>query len=171
MTGTIMIDFSGRKFSRLTVVSEVLPRKANRKWNCICDCGEKRAVWQSGLLSGATQSCGCFHRDRLTTHGMRYTSTYRIWINMRVRCENPKDPFYKDYGGRGIRVCNRWEKFENFLADMGPRPSLRLTLDRKNNDGPYCKKNCKWSTASEQAKNRRPRVRMSNGQYAPKGFE
>jgi hypothetical protein len=94
-----------------------------------------------------------------TIHGRRRTTEYFIWRNFRQRCTNPKDPCFKNYGGRGISVCDRWNKFENFFADMGERPP-GLTLDRRNNDGDYDKGNCRWATRSEQNLNRRPSRRQ-----------
>jgi hypothetical protein len=87
------------------------------------------------------------------THGKSRTPVYRVWQSMRNRCENPKDKRYHDYGGRGIRVCERWQKFENFYADMGE--SMGLQLDRKDNDGNYCPENCRWATRQQQQRNRR----------------
>lgn len=89
------------------------------------------------------------------THGLTRTPEHRIWINMRSRCTNPQDENYKNYGGRGIGVCVRWIKFENFLVDMGPRPTPRHSLDRKNNDKGYYKRNCRWATRREQQNNLR----------------
>lgn len=93
----------------------------------------------------------------LTTHGKSKTPEYHAWVNMKDRCLNPKHKQYKDYGGRGIQICERWLKLENFFKDMGERPS-GLTLDRINNDGNYEPSNCKWATWKEQQNNRRPRL-------------
>jgi len=91
------------------------------------------------------------------THGGTYTPEYRSWQMMKSRCRNPNNASYKNYGGRGIKICKRWiNSFENFLKDMGPRPSAQHTLDRKNNDGNYTPKNCQWATKKEQVANRRP---------------
>ncbi len=97
----------------------------------------------------------------MKTHGHArrgaQTPEYRTWCNMRQRCENAQSSYYMNYGGRGIKVCKRWLKFENFLADMGERPAAYMTLDRKNNDGHYCKRNCRWASRAQQNNNRRPR--------------
>lgn len=90
-------------------------------------------------------------------HGGKGTRLYRIWKDMRTRCNNPRCKDYKNYGGRGIRVCRRWDKFENFAADMGPHPGAGWTLDRVDNDGNYAASNCEWATKWEQNNNRRPR--------------
>ena len=92
------------------------------------------------------------------THGLRYTSEYEAWHNMKLRCTNPRHPSYKYYGGRGIAVCPSWLLFENFIADMGRKPGPEYTLERKNNDGHYIQGNCKWATRSEQMSNRRQRA-------------
>lgn len=146
----------GQRIGRL-VVTEILP---DRRVGAVCDCGTVKTYLWHRLKVGKTRSCGCLHRDelvqRLTTHGMSKTPTYTAWFRMRRRCDNKKDKHHwKYYGGRGIKVCPRWESFENFLEDMGERPSAKHSLDRINNDGNYSPENCKWSTRTEQARNKR----------------
>lgn len=137
----------GKPFGRWTVVSVAKSDGKNILLNCRCECGTDRIIRKSHLISGESKSCGCWR------HGRSRTRTYLIWIGMKQRCLNPKSSFFFRYGGRGIRVCRRWERsFENFLADMGECPP-RLTIDRKNNDGNYCKRNCRWASAMEQASN------------------
>lgn len=164
-------DLTGKRFGRWTVIKLAYHGKAydarRRKrriihWRCRCDCGIELAVNGANLQRGLTRSCGCLRRDttrRLSTkHGhatrKNYTGVYSCWAAMLSRCYDRNQRSYRNYGGRGIKVCKRWLKFENFLADMGPRPS-GLTLDRINNDGNYKPSNCRWATWSEQVKNRR----------------
>ena len=143
------IDLTGNKYTRL----EVLRRGPNAdsqhvvvQWWCRCDCGKELLVVGGNLKSGRSQSCGCLRDETSavchTTHGHttngKQSLEYRSWYAMHKRCNNPKATDYKYYGGRGIKVCNRWNKFENFLRDMGPCPIVagkRKTVDRINNDG------------------------------------
>lgn len=155
-------NLAGKTFGRLQVVS--LIRKP-RRWVCICSCGSSTEVTTNRLNSGNTKSCGCLKRsvlgDATRTHGLansRLTGyvnrTYGIWQAMRGRCMNPNNSRWESYGGRGIKICKRWNSFENFLADMGEVPE-RLTLERVNVDGDYKPSNCKWATWEEQARNKR----------------
>lgn len=170
-------EITGLRFGRLTAV-EPTDERSDRKivWICKCECGNIIKVPTRRLISGNTKSCGCYKLDlliyRSLKHGFRTggcsTSTYSIWQNMKSRCRNVKHPMYKYYGGRGITYCERWETYQNFLADMGERPE-GLTLHRKNNDGNYNTDNCAWVTMKEQCVNRRPKNTAI--QYQMKGGE
>lgn len=154
----------GKRFGKLVVTRfRNLTPAGHSRWCVKCDCGRTAVVLGSNLRRAHTSSCGC-DRGRpgggaLERHGHRpkgsRTLTYTSWCSMKYRCLNPKATGYENYGGRGIRVCRRWMKYQNFLADMGERPSLDLTLDRKNVDGNYNKRNCRWATKSQQQYNRR----------------
>ena len=147
---------TGKRFGKLLAIGE----KAPGKIICRCDCGTEKVFNRSALRG--TRSCGCstkqFMRENNITHGLSKSSEYAIWNAMLTRCFNKKHPSSKNYGRRGITVCKRWMKFENFLKDMGHRPSKKHCLDRSNNKGNYCKSNCKWATWKEQQNNRRSNV-------------
>lgn len=156
----------GDVFGRWTVVRHV-GRNAARTltYLCRCECGVERVVATHGLRLGTSKSCGCLHRElvaqrtsvRNTTHGMSRWPEYSAWKNMRARCSSSTHKDWSYYGGRGIRVCDRWQSFEVFIADMGRRPSPRHSVERRDNDGNYELSNCYWATIVEQANNRRPR--------------
>lgn len=153
-----IIDLTGNKFGRWTVIKYV----GMMKWVCKCDCGNMRVVKSSSFKNGNSKSCGCLRKDsvvgRFTIHGQsslngKKTLTYNTWVGMKQRCNYSKHVGYKNYGGRGIKVCKRWDKFENFYKDMGKRPK-GTSIDRIDNDRGYTPKNCKWSTKKEQSLNK-----------------
>jgi hypothetical protein len=129
-----------------------------RAWQCRCDCGRSVRVTASALHGGKSKSCGCGKVKRFTeskfVHGMTDTPTYITWACMIQRCANPKVISYKDYGAKGVTVCERWKTFTNFFADMGERPEEK-TLDRINPFGNYEQGNCRWATKKEQSNNTR----------------
>ena len=151
------LQLKGKQFGRWTVLEYAGTWNRNTHWKVRCDCGTERVIKGTYLTSGQSRSCGCLMADKnreRQTHGETGSRLYYIWCAMRYRCENPTDPAYSNYGARGIKVCNRWQSFENFRADMGRRPKGK-TLDRIDNDGDYEPSNCCWSTYVEQTHNTR----------------
>ena len=160
-------DLTGERFGRLTVLERAGSSKGGQaRWRCRCDCGGTTVALGNNLRRGGhTLSCGCVHSERSAAAGRerikhgdarteQHTAEYRSWCQMWRRCRNPKAANYAIYGGRGITVCMRWERYEAFLEDMGRKPSARHTLDRKDSDGNYTPRNCRWATPVEQARNR-----------------
>lgn len=157
-------DITGHVFGRLTVQSFAgYFGTTKAKWSCDCSCGERGVVvFGYNLKNGNTESCGCVRversKERNTTHGMTETRIYAIWCDMIGRCYNENKDDFDRYGGRGIRVCDRWrgdDGFVNFLSDMGDRPSQNLSIDREDVNGDYCPDNCRWATQKQQQRNRR----------------
>ncbi len=146
------IDLIGKRFGRLRVIAYA----GRSRWCCVCDCNARVVVRGERLRSDRTKSCGCLRKIRATKHGMHGTPEYNSWRGMKDRCNNPRHPFYKYYGGRGITVCDEWLPFEGFFADTGTRP-VACSLDRVNPDGNYDPGNVRWADRKLQTQNRRPR--------------
>jgi hypothetical protein len=158
----------GLRFGRLTIVEEARWQNG-RAFKVKCDCGTICVKRLIQMTTGKTQSCGCLkinhaENSRVRTHGRSSDPIYVVWRGMLDRCENPNGSSYPNYGGRGITVCKRWHKFENFLADMGERPSSRHEITRRDNDGDYKPSNCEWS-ANARLQNINRRAMGQTSQY------
>jgi len=153
---------SGEVFNRLTVIDRDESKTQRAYWRCKCECGAIVSISACDVKSGHSKSCGCLNQEARiknnTTHGMSGTPTYISWTNMVDRCCDTTNKRFAHYGGRGIRVCDEWMKFDGFLKDMGARPD-KLTLERVDVDGNYEPSNCKWATKKEQANNLRKSIR------------
>lgn len=171
-------DITGHVYGRLRVKHrhQVNTSDGSAQWVCFCDpelggCGKVILTRSYRLSIGRTKSCGCHRKDIFiesnTRHDMPYSPEYGIWENIKQRCFNPNNDNYGSYGGRGITMCSEWKNdFMSFYTDMGPRPSPDLEIDRIDNDGGYCKSNCRWATRSIQVSNTR-----RNRYYTYKGVK
>jgi hypothetical protein len=164
------VDLVGQRFNRLLVIAETGRTPAKQTlWLCRCECGETTSTTTTKLRSGHSKSCGCLKAEAMSImarrDGMHVGGRHRMfdsYAGMVARCTNENDEFFANYGGRGITICERWRHgeggktgFHLFVKDMGPRPSARHSIDRKNNDGNYEPDNCRWATKKQQARNRR----------------
>lgn len=171
MRGTFS-DLTGHRFHRLTVIQRNgVDRNRNVRWLCRCDCGNEITTRGFALTGGQTKSCGCYMRDvnarlirdRSVTHDLSQSPEYKIYQAIIQRCTNPKNKSYKDYGGRGILLCDRWRQgFENFISDVGRRPTKSHLLDRRNNNGHYEPGNVHWTSRIRQGRNKRNNVLITH---------
>lgn len=169
----------GTSFGRLVIIELPQNPTAHKKALCLCACGEKKLICIFSLTQGRTRSCGCLAkqvaRERLVRHGEarrnQFTAEYRCWLHIKDRCGNPKNRSYKYYGQRGIRICERWLKIENFLKDMGRRPEGAYSIDRIRNQDGYDPGNCKWATPKEQSINRRSTLLIEVDGVSKRVFE
>lgn len=153
-----LVDLTGQKFTRLTVVSRDNTSTKSVRWNCVCDCGNTTNVAANELKRGSSRSCGCLQKElaakRVSTHKLSKTPTYKVWDAIIQRCLNENSQAYANYGGRGITVCEHWKTFQNFYADMGEKPD-GLSIDRIDNNKGYSPDNCRWADTKTQSTNKR----------------
>jgi hypothetical protein len=170
MRKIIIEDYIGKKYGRLTILREGQPAiyksTKMKKVVCVCECGIEKEIDLNSIKRGKSTSCGCYNKEsasiRATTHGKTMLSKgvkrseYSVWVKIKSRCTKKSDKSYCHYGGRGIKVCDRWiNSFENFIEDMGYRPNSNYSIERIDYNKDYCPENCKWIHKSEQPKNMR----------------
>jgi len=161
------IDLTGKTFNQLTIIERAENTKQGKaRWVCRCTCGKISTIDGANIRNGHTKSCGCFAKESLEKnryrHGMAHTSEYGIWCNILQRCNNPNDKAFKDYGGRGITICDEWKNdFMAFYNHVGKRPSPKHSIDRINNDGNYEPNNVRWATQKQQSNNQRSNVKIT----------
>ena len=157
-------DLTGKKFGRLTVIKKIRDNK-KYKWLCECECGKTKNIIGWNLVNNMTKSCGCLGREirilALTKHGMTKSVEFTTWHEMKRRCLGKDKKRIKNYGDRGITVCDRWLKFENFYKDMGKRPTKKHSIDRIDNSKGYSKDNCRWATSKQQGRNKRNNIMVT----------
>lgn len=162
------IDLAGQRFGRLVAIKLSSEGNDGAMWHCLCDCGAETVTRGQFLRTGRAQSCGCLQRYTASVLSFKHghakqparSSIYSTWSGIIDRCTNPNNRAFKNYGGRGIGICDRWRfSFEAFLQDMGEKPSQAHSIDRIDNDGNYEPGNCRWATRDQQNTNKRPRAR------------
>lgn len=146
------INLSGMRFGRLVVIERDRTFGKSVAWICKCDCGNIHTTRPYDLKSGKVSSCGCYQSESRTKHGGSYLPEYYVWAGMKDRCTNKNNKYFSYYGGRGIKVCEQWNDFKNFFADMGPRPGNKYSIDRIDENKDYEPGNCRWATKTEQSR-------------------